>query len=88
MDWIMLVLVRPNIFRLFKLNVWFADQFSKPMIWFAEGYRQGNKLEKNCIFPCWLLFRILFLITQLNAKILHKIYHARGVEQSGSLPGS
>lgn len=29
--------------------------------WYAVGYREGTPLERISIFPCWLLFRLLFL---------------------------
>jgi hypothetical protein len=29
--------------------------------WYATGYREGTSLERIAIFPCWLVFRFLFV---------------------------
>ena len=29
--------------------------------WLAKGYREGTPLERICIYPSWLVFRLLFL---------------------------
>ena len=31
--------------------------------WYATGYREGTAVERVAIFPCWLVFRLLFLAT-------------------------
>lgn len=29
--------------------------------WYAVGYREGTAVERIAIFPCWLVFRLLFV---------------------------
>lgn len=29
--------------------------------WYAAGYREGTSIERVAIFPCWLVFRALFV---------------------------
>lgn len=29
--------------------------------WYAAGYREGTAIERVAIFPCWLVFRALFI---------------------------
>lgn len=30
--------------------------------WYAAGYREGTPVERIAIFPCWLVFRLLFVV--------------------------
>jgi len=37
--------------------------FGRVQAWYAAGFREGTALERLAIFPCWLVFRGLFVVT-------------------------
>lgn len=37
--------------------------FGRVQAWYAAGFREGTPLERIAIFPCWLVFRGLFMAT-------------------------
>jgi hypothetical protein len=44
--------------------------FRRVQAWYAAGFREGNLPERIAIFPCWFVFRVLFVATFAVAKRL------------------